>query len=183
MPPTIARMKHENDSIRRTRAFRVCGGFTLAESMVAVFILSLVTLACFSTITFSRGVATKAKEQAIAVDFLMHYTELVRGLPYNEVATGNPINPLFDGDSGSPDIRIPASGTWLSLNTNDYETFHPDLIWLHNRQPKLRVTLGSERVNGLAHAKHLKISIAWDAPLGLGARLHQDAELIRVQDL
>lgn len=151
--------------------------------MVAVFILSLVTLACFSAITFSRVVATKAKEQAIAVDFLMHYLELVRGLPYNEVATGNPINPLFDGDSGSPDIQIPSSGTWMSLSTDDYEAFHPDLIWLHNRQPRLRVTLGGERVNGLARARHMKIAIAWDAPLGLGARLHQDADLIRVQDL
>jgi len=176
-------MKHENDSIRRTRAFRVCGGFTLAESMVAVFILSLVTLACFSTITFQPG----RRHQSQGTSDCRRFPDALHGisprLPYNEVATGNPINPLFDGDSGSPDIRIPASGTWLSLNTNDYETFHPDLIWLHNRQPKLRVMLGSERVNGLAHAKHLKISIAWDAPLGLGARLHQDADLIRVQDL
>lgn len=167
----------------RTSAFGSCEGFTLTESLVAVFILSLFTLACFSAITFSRVVATKAKEQAIAVDFLMHYTELVRGLPYNEVATGNPINPLFDGDSGAPNIRIPTSGTWTSLSTDDHEVFHPDLMWLHSRKPKLQVTIGNERVNGLARARHLKIAIAWDAPLGLGGRLRQEVDLIRVQDL
>ncbi len=155
----------------------------MAEAVIAVAVLSIFVMACFSSITFSRVTAMKAKEQAIAMDFLVHYTEMIRALPFNEVFAGNAINPLLAGRLGAPDVRIPADDSWVALNTEDYETFHPDLLWLHNRDPKIRVTLDTKTVAGETHTKHLGIRLEWDAPLSRGGRLHQQTDLIRVKDL
>ena len=151
--------------------------------MIGVAMLALFTMACFSAITFSRVAAAKAKEQAIVMDFLAHYTELVRALPYAAVTAGTPINPVLDGAGDSPDIRIPASDSWEPLNTADFEAFHPDLLWLHNRNPRAQISLAPERVAGVLHAKRLTLKAEWDAPLRRGGRLQQQTFLVRVQDL
>jgi hypothetical protein len=151
--------------------------------MVGVALLAIFTMACFSAITFSRVASVKAKEEAIVMDFLSHYTELVRALPYAAVATGNAINPALDGDGDSPDIRIPASDSWVPLNTADFEAFHPDLLWIHNRSPQAQISLAPEQVAGVLHAKRLTLKVQWDAPLRRGGRLQQQAFLVRVQDL
>lgn len=162
---------------------RTGGGFTLAEAVIAVGVVSIITAACLASIVFSRVTATKAKEQAIAMDFLVHYAEMIRALPYREVSAGNAINPLLNGELGAPNIRIPTDDSWVQLDTDHYETFHPDLMWIHHRNPKLRVALTTENVRGESHTKHLNICVEWDAPLKRGKRLRQQTDLIRVKDL
>lgn len=160
------------------------GGFTLVEAMLGVGVLALFVLACFSGIVFNRVASMKAKEEAIATDFLLHYSEMIKALPFSSVANGLPINPLYNG-SRSPaiTIAIPASSTPVALNTANFETFHPDLIWLHNRNPQLQVTLTTTSVASVPHDKHLNIKLSWDAPLGRGGRQQTQMDLLRTKDL
>lgn len=158
-------------------------GFTLAEGVIALAVLSLFVMACFSSIMFSRVTATKAKQQAIVTDFLVHYSELVRGLPFNEVQTGRAINPLLDGSDDAPNIIIPTDGNWVPLSTDDYEAFHPDLMWISHLAPRMRATLTTDTVAGEEHTKHLNVQVQWNAPLGRGDHLEQEVDLIRVKDL
>jgi hypothetical protein len=162
---------------------RRTGGFTLAEATIGVAILALFAAACFSGIMFNRLASMKVKEQAIATDFLVHYVEMVKALPFNEVLNGFPINPLFDGTGGSPRITIPANSTPVAVNTTAFETFHPDLINFHNRNPTLEVTLTSQSVGGVLHDKHLNVKITWDAPLGRSTRMTEQLDLLRTKDL
>jgi prepilin-type N-terminal cleavage/methylation domain-containing protein len=158
-------------------------GFTLAEVMIGVAVLGLFILACFSGIVFNRVAAMKSKEEAIATDFLVHYSELIKALPFNNVANDFPINPLFNGSGGAPRIAIPVNSTPVALNTTNFETFHPDLIWLHNRAPQIQVTLTTTSVSGTPHDKHLNIRLTWDPPLGRGRRLQSQMDLVRTKDL
>ena len=186
------------------------GGFTLVEAAIAVAILGMFALICFSTILFSRVASLKARQQGIMTDFVVHYAETLKALPFSGLpyglAAGSPINPLFNG-SGSysnqvlqlhadilftnacyfPDIRIPASGSWVSLNTQDYYDFHPDLLWLTNSNPQLQVTLATNWATVLGtpvvHDIHVTIVAAWDSPLGRGARCQQQLDLVRTKDL
>jgi hypothetical protein len=171
-----------NMQLRKSRS-RQRGGFSLAEGLIAVAVLSLFVMACFNSIAVSRVTATKSKERGLTTDFLVHYTEMIRGLPFSDVETGRAINPLLDGSQDSPDIRIPPNDVWVALNTDDFETFHPDLTWIRHRNPKMRVTLTTENRLGEPHTKHLNVRVEWDAPLNRGGRLHQQADLIRVKDL
>lgn len=158
-------------------------GFTLAETVIAMGALALFVVVCFSGIVFNRVTSMKAKDEAIAMDFLLHYAETVKAMPFNNVVPNFPINPLYNGVSGAITIAIPADDSWVALNTTNYETFHPDLIWLHNLNPKLKVTLETQSVGGSAHDKHLNIEVAWDAPLGRGSRTSVQVDVIRNKDL
>jgi prepilin-type N-terminal cleavage/methylation domain-containing protein len=162
---------------------RAAGGFTLVEQMISVAILALFMAACFAGILMNRLIALKAKEEAIAMDFLIHYVETVKGLPFNEVAAGRPINPLLDGSGDGPNIRIPGDSSWVSIATEDYEVFHPDLMWVQHRNPQLRVALSPQRVGGVLHDVHLNVRMAWDAPLRQAGRLEVQMDLVRMKDL
>ena len=48
------------------------------------------------------------------MDFLIKYTEYIKGLPFTSVAAGLPINNLYSS-APPPLITIPANGTWVSL--------------------------------------------------------------------
>jgi hypothetical protein len=150
---------------------------------LSVGALALFVLACFSSIIFNRIACMKAKEEAIATDFLLHYSEMVKALPFSNVAGGFPINPLYNGTGGSPNVVIPANSTAIALNTTNFEAFHPDLIWLHNRNPQLQVTLTTTSVSGVQHDKHLNIKLIWDPPLGRGGRQQSQLDLLRTVDL
>lgn len=128
---------------------------------------------------FNRVVSMKAKEEAIVMDYLIHYVETIKALPFSEVIAGRPINPLYNGAGGAPNITIPAST--VAINTSAFETFHPDLLWLHNRSPQMLVTLGTQ--DGLTHDKHLNVKVLWDAPFGRGGRLSMQLDLVRTKDL
>jgi hypothetical protein len=159
------------------------GGFTLAEVMVAVGCLAVFVSACFSSILFNRLALMKAKEEAIALDFLIHYAETVKGLPFEQVVPGYPISPLLDGQDGAPNIRIPGDDSWVAVNTPDYEAFHPDLLWVHNRHPTMRVHLATQILNGAPHDTYLNIKLAWDPPLNSSNRLQVQLDLMRNKDL
>lgn len=158
-------------------------GYTLVEAVLTLGVISLFVVVCLSAIVFCRVSAVKAKEQAIAMSFLEHYAELIRAMPFAHVAPGFPINPLFDGVGGAPNLRIPASEDWLSVATEDYLAFHPDLTWLENRDPEFRVLLQVSEVGGEPHTKHVRLEFRWRAPLGRGDRIQQSLDLIRVRDL
>jgi hypothetical protein len=162
---------------------RQCGGFTLAESIMAVAALAIFFAACFSGIMFNRIATMKSKEEAIAMDFLVHYVETIKAMPFADVTTGRPINSLYNGSGGAPNITIPANNTPVAINTTDFETFHPDLLWLNNRNPQLQVTLTSQSVGGVLHDKHLSVRVAWDAPMGRGGRITSQLDLVRTKDL
>ena len=151
---------------------------------MALAIMTLFIWACFSAITFNRVACAKAKEQAIVSDFLIHYCETIKGLPFSEVTGGHAINPLFDGSANSTaEIRIPSDTSWVALNTDDFEIFHPDLIWIHNRNPKMQVTLTTTMASGTAHTKALDVRVQWDSPLQRGGPLREEMVIVRVKDL
>jgi type II secretory pathway pseudopilin PulG len=175
-------MKACSQKFERERA-RHSSGFTLVETMMGVAALALFIAACFSGIVFNRVASLKAKEEAIAMDYLIHYVETIKALQFNEVTGGYPINPLFNGSGGSPNITIPVSSSWVAINTTDFETFHPDLLWLHNSNPKMQVTLTTQSVGGVPHDKQLNVKVAWDSPLGHGGRLSVQLDLVRTKDL
>jgi hypothetical protein len=147
---------------------------------MAILVMSLFVMACFSSILCNQVTVRKAKEEAIAMDFLTHYMENVKALPYNSVAPGLPINVLFNGANGAPNISIPPASAWVPINTLDYATFHPDLLWLTNRNPKLLVTIAA---NSGQVGKDINAKVAWDAPLGKGGRLQRQVDLLRMKDL
>ena len=151
--------------------------------MIGVAALALFVAACFSGIMFNRMASLKAKEEAIAMDYLIHYVETIKALQFSEVTGGYPINPLFNGSAGSPSITIPASAAWVAINTADFETFHPDLLWLKNRNPKMQVTLTTQSVSGVPHDKQMNVKVAWDSPLGRGGRLSVQLDVLRTKDL
>lgn len=162
-----------------TARLRRVKGYMLAEVMVAVGVVSLFMVVCFTSIMQNRSVSFKSREEAVVMDFLIHYTESLKGLPYQNVQTGKAVGTLFDGEDGAPNIRIPADGVAVSLNTSDYLAFHPDLIWIKNLDPKLKVKLTQES----ADVKHVTVSVEWDSPLGRGGRLQDQLDLVRVKDL
>jgi prepilin-type N-terminal cleavage/methylation domain-containing protein len=175
-------MKHTKKQFGRWPA-RTQAGMTLVEVMISVAVLALFMWACFACIVFSRLTSMKSKEEGIAMDFLIHYVETVKALPFSEVASGRPINPLLDGTAGAPDIRIPADASWVALNTADFENFHPDLLWVHNRNPLMRVALNPRKTNGAPHDIHLNVTMAWDAPLKRAGPLQVQLDLVRIKDL
>ena len=166
-------------NVHRTKQLR---GFTIVEVALGMAGLVLIVVACMATITFSRVAAFKAKEQAIALDFLVHYLETVRGLPFDAVRPGAAINPLFNGESGAPNIRIPTQSTPVSVETADFRTFHPELAWLTGRDAELTV-LYSETPSGSPRFKHLEVRLQWDPPLNRGQRSSAWLDLVCVRDL
>lgn len=158
-------------------------GFTLTEILIAVVIMTMIVVTCFAAITFNRVAHMKAKEEAIALDFLMHYVETVKALPFDGVRSGAAISPLYDGGGGAANIRIPPNSNWVSVNTSDYQVFHPDLIWLLNRRPELQAVLTTETVAGQARSKHLRVTFRSDPPLGLGSRLSVALDTVRSRSL
>ena len=128
------------------RISRGARGFTLVETLVAVFWTGVSLPGLLFGHPTNRVATMKAKEEGIATDFLIHYGETIKGMPFNGIATGQPINLLYNGANGAPLIAIPASGWWVAINTAAYQTFHPDLLWLQNRNPKMMVTLTTNSV-------------------------------------
>jgi prepilin-type N-terminal cleavage/methylation domain-containing protein len=171
------RFRHSSHAGRTQQAF------TLTEIMIAVVIMTMIVVTCFAAITFNRVAHMKAKEEAIALDFLMHYVETVKALPFDDLRPGVAISPLFDGGGGAPNIRIPLNATWVSVSSADYQVFHPDLIWLTGRRPELQAILTPEVVGGLERSKHLHVTFRSDPPLGLGSRLNVALDTVRAQSL
>jgi len=161
--------------------------FTLVEAMLSSGIMFILVAACLSAIVFDQVSIRKAKEEAIAMDFLTHYVENIKALPFTSVVYQNPgipINKLFDGTI-PPDfilITIPQNNNWVSLNTTAFQTFDPDLLWLNNRNPAMLVTLTPHNVSSVLHDIEINVKIDWDAPLAKGGRLEVQVDFLMTKD-
>jgi type II secretory pathway pseudopilin PulG len=165
------------------RASRRIAAFTLAETVISLGIMGILVAACLSAILFSQVSVRKAKEEAIGMDFLTHYAEIMKALPFTSVVPGLPINSLFDGVNGAPLIIIPQDNSWVPLDTTEFQIFHPDLLWLSNRNPKLQVTLTKNNFGGVLHDLEVSVKIAWDPPLAKGGRMEVQVDFLRTKDV
>src|SRR6185369_2684589 len=135
--------------------------FTLVEEMIAMGLVSMISFACLSSITFTRTQRFRDREAGISGDFMAHYIEHLKAMPFDQLNTGEPINALYDGTGGGPVVTIPTSGTWVSLATTNYQSFHPELVWIASRQPEYRLTMETTQVGGKPHTKHVAIEVKW----------------------
>ena len=124
----------------------------------------------------------KAKEDAIAMDFLTKYVENIKALPFTSVAPGLPINYIYNGAGGAPLIAIPANSTPVSLNTTAFQTFYPDLLWLTNLSPTMKVTLTQTSVAGALHDIEINAQVLWNAPLAKGGQMEVQVDFYRTVD-
>lgn len=148
---------------------KVNQGFSLVEVIFAAGILSVIFLSSMFLIQFHRIQQQKAKEQAIMRDFCQHYMEIARQQPFFQVLPGQPINALFDGEHGAPEIRFPADDQWRTLWTEDFRNFHPDLEWLENRSPQYRCDIDHEIIAMESRSKHIELEVRWKPPLDKGS--------------
>jgi hypothetical protein len=165
------------------RDSRHIAAFTLVEAALSLVIMGLLVAACLSAVLFNEVSVRKAKEEAIAMDFLTHYVENIKALPFTSIVPGFPINSLFNGANGAPLIVLPKADSWVPLNTTGYQTFHPDLLWLNNRNPAMQVTLAQNTVGGVLHDIEVSIKLDWDPPLARGRRLEVRVDCLRTKDV
>jgi prepilin-type N-terminal cleavage/methylation domain-containing protein len=157
--------------------------FTLVECMVALGILGLCFTVCMSAVVTNQVCDRKAKEQALAMDFLTKYVENIKALPFTSVAPGLPINSIYNGLGGAPLIAIPASNSWVSINTTAFLTFYPDLLWVSNRNPSILVTLAQNSIAGTLHDIEINVKMDWDAPISKGGRQEVEVDFLRTVDV
>jgi Tfp pilus assembly protein PilV len=157
--------------------------FTLVEVMIASGVVGLSFMACCGAIMFDQVAVRKAKERAIAMDFLIHYVENIKALPFTAIVPGVPVNSLYNGAHGAPKILIPSDASWASVNTVDFQTFHPDLLWLSDRSPQMQVVLTQNVVSGILHDIEMSVKISWNPPLKRGAREIEQIDIFRTKDL
>ena len=153
------------------------------EVMIASGVVGLSFLICCSTIVFDQVAIRKAKERAVAMDFLIHYGENVKALPFPAVMANMPINSLYNGANGAPKIVLPADESWFPVDTSDFFTFHPDLLWFSGRNPKMQVILTRNVLGGIVHDVEVRMTLAWDPPLKRGVRETVQIEMLRTKDL
>lgn len=102
------------------------------------------------------------------LDFAQHYLEMMRHLEYTRINAGSPINMLYDGVDGAPDIRIPNNDTWVDLNNSNYQTFHPDLALMANDTPQYRINITEQSGS---RSKHIRMDCQWSPPLNASRRI------------
>jgi hypothetical protein len=144
----------------------------------------ILVAACLSAIVFNQVSVRKAKEEAIAMNFLTHYVENIRMLPFTDVVPDSPISPYFNGVYPALLITIPhncsgGTNSWVSLNTTNFQTFDTDLLWLNGRNPAMQVTL----TPNAGHDIEVNVKMDWDAPLARGGRLEVQVDLLRTKDV
>ena len=149
--------------------------------MIALGVMVLFTAACLSTIVVSQVSVRKAKEEAIAIDFLTKYSENLKALPFTSLVAGQSINWEFSGaDITAPVIHIPTNGTWVAVDTIPYKTFYNDLLWFQNRNPQMLVTMTPGAVPG--HDLEVNIKLDWDPPISKGGRQEVEVDFLRTKD-
>lgn len=153
-------------------------GFTIVEVVIASAILSLFFLGTCAILHVQRLAQRKVLEQSIVLDFAKHYLELARNQAFFAIAYGNPINPLYNGANGWPNITFPASGnTWVPLTTTNFLTFNPDLQYIANKLPQYLCSITTQVTADGSRAIHLYMVVIWRPPLGLGGVTTSGAKL------
>ncbi|MCX6999751.1 MAG: hypothetical protein NT106_05570 [Candidatus Sumerlaeota bacterium] len=105
-------------------------------------------------------------EQAIMLDFMQHYMEIARNQSFFNIIPGQPINFLYDGAHGAPNIRFPANANWYSLYAINFRNFHPDLEWLKAEEPEYSCTITNQVVTGgITRSKRITLQVRWRPPL------------------
>jgi hypothetical protein len=165
------------------RKRRGIAAFTLAEAVISVGLMGIFVAASMSAIIADQISSRKAKEHAIAMDFLTKYVENIKALPFTSVAAGLPINSIYDGVGGAPLVTIPTKSAWVSLSTTNFLTFYPDLVWLNNRNPMMLVTLTQNTVAGYLHDMEINVKVDWDAPLAAGGRQEVQVDILRTANV
>ena len=84
---------------------------------------------------------------------------------------------------GAPLIIIPATNGWVSINTTAYQTFYPDLVWMTNLNPQMKVTLTQNSVAGTLHDIEINVKMQWNAPLAKGGQLQVQVDFLRTVDV
>jgi hypothetical protein len=168
--------------VRRRRRLRAAG-FTLPEVLIAAGITVALVTANVAALYGSRLMRYRDSEAGLMSGFMQHYVELVKALPFDQVVVNQPLSGLYSGQDGTPLVTIPPNTNWFSLNTTDWQTFHPALVWITSRSPEIRAGIDTAYVGAIAHDKHVWVEVAWDAPLFTGPRLHRRFDLLRVKDL
>ncbi|MCB2154497.1 prepilin-type N-terminal cleavage/methylation domain-containing protein [bacterium] len=158
-------------------------GFSLIEVMFATAIVALLFMAALSALYMHRIQAKKYQERAVVLDFATHYIEHLKGLPFSDLQPGSPINPLYDGQDGAPDIRVPTTDDWVSLSSDDFETFHPELVLLEARNPEISVSMTTTLDGSREKTKHVRVRIRWDSPMGKGRRMTAQLDMTRFVDV
>jgi hypothetical protein len=166
--------------IRRSREI---SAFSLVEAMVALGLLGIFMVVCLSAIITNQVCDRKAKEQAIAMNFLTKYVENIKALPFTSVAPGLPINSIYNGAGGAPLIVIPTNSSPVALNTAAFLTFYPDLLWVSNLSPTMQVSLTQNSLAGTLHDIEVNIKVDWDADLGKGGQLEVQVDFLRTVDV
>jgi hypothetical protein len=152
---------------------------TLVEAMIALGVMVLFTAACLSTIVVSQVSVRKAKEEAIAIDFLTKYAENLKALPFTSLVAGQPIN--WEFSTAPQQILIPPTASpTVSLNTPAYQLFYTDLLWFANRNPTMTVTLTPSAVVG--HDIEVNLKLDWDPPISKGGRQEVQVDFLRTKD-
>jgi hypothetical protein len=167
------------------RGVKGAAAFTLVEAMISCGVLVLFTAACLSSIMVNQVSVRKAKEEAIAIDFLTKYTENIKALPFTSVAAGLPINNLYNGLNGAVLIAMPPTATptvslLSSANAPAYLFFYPDLLWFNNRNPTMTVTLTPSAIVG--HDIEVNVKFDWDPPISKGGRQEVQVDFFRTKD-
>ena len=173
--PDRKRLRHLCSGIRNNKGV---AAITLVEAMIALGVMVLFTAACLSTIVVSQVSARKAKEEAIAIDFLTKYAENLKALPFTSLVAGQPIN--WEFANAPHQILIPASGTPVSVDNALYQFFYHDLLWFQNRNPQMLVTMTSGAVPG--HDIEVNIKLDWDPPISKGGRQEVQVDFLRTKD-
>ena len=163
-------------------------GYTLIETMFATAITTIMFFTGLSAITFAKVQHTKDKDRAIISDFVVRYLETLRGLSFDNVVPGMPINPQFDGVAANENLnqvtlRIPVSGANVSLSNANYIAFCPGLDILASRNPNMTLTTINEVVGTAVRSRQLTLQVSWDAPLGYGPRQTMRLDTTRLRDI
>ena len=161
------------------------------EALISSGIMVFLVAACLSAIVFNQVFVRKAQQEAIAMNFLTHYVENIRALPFADVVPDSPINPYFNGVYPAPLITIPhdcsgGTNSWVSLNTTAFQTFDTGLWSLSKRNPAMQVTLTPNYVGGVGGAPHdieVNVKMDWDAPFAQGGRLEVQVDFLRTKDV
>jgi hypothetical protein len=158
---------------------RGISAFSLVEATVALGLLGIFITVSLSAIVTNQVCDRKAKEEAIAMNFLTKYVENVKALPFTSVAPGLPINSIYNGAAGAPFIAIPTNSAPVALNTAAFQTFYPDLLWVSNLNPTMQVSLTQNSVAGTLHDIEINVKVDWNAELGRGGVLEVQVDFLR----
>jgi prepilin-type N-terminal cleavage/methylation domain-containing protein len=157
------------------------GGFSMVETLVSVLILGIVFSAGMSAIAFSRLARHDQMERSIMTGFALHYAELLRAVPFSDLKPGQPLNSMFDDKAHGIFLGLPPNGEWQSITNATLLQFHPELVWIRELDPRLKMEMVPSSANP-QNQKEIRLTVDWVRPLA-AARSHLDLNLVRVKDL